>query len=351
MEDQAAFELGGAKEPLWKRLLPILLSLGIVVFIFGWLLPQYIDYDAVFRSIGKIELSEWALLLLVAVLRMIPEAWIYQAALPGLRFSRGLTTFFVTATLNNIPPGGLDLVARYQMARSWGISPIGASTATVATWFFVSFPRLVLPVIAVGLLTFRQIRDDTLDALALIGIVATVVLAVGVTLIMRSDRFVTGAGRLLTRLTDFVLGLFRKDVEINFEELAFKFRDEGLELVRQRWRYGFPAGMLAVFAQFLVLLVAVRAVGLEVDWIVVFGAFALVAIVQAIPIFNIPGIAEAVLITALSAALGGEGNDQIAAAVFVFRILTWLLPIPLGGIAFSRWRSWVKENPPEEVPA
>ena len=89
---------------------------------------------------------------------------------------------------------------------------------------------------------------------------------------------------------------------------------------------------------------AVNAVGLEVDWIVVFAAFAVVAVVQAIPIFNIPGIAEAVLITVLAAAVDG-GNDQIAAAVFVFRILTWLLPIPLGGIAFSRWRTWVKKNP------
>ena len=34
--------------------------------------------------------------------------------------------------------------------------------------------------------------------------------------------------------------------------------------------------------------------------------------------------------------------DQVAAAVFVYRILIWLLPIPFGGVAFTRWR--------EEVP-
>lgn len=333
--------LGGTKEPLWKRLLPIVGALVLVVFIFGWLLPQYVDYEAVFSSIRQVSGWEWVVLLLLAGVRLVPEAWIYQAALPGISFGRGLSQFLVTASLNNIPPGGLDLVARYQMSRSWGVSPTGASTATIATWFFISFPRLVLPVIAVGLLTLRRIRDDTLDLLATIGIVATVVLTVVLVIAVRSDRFVPAVGRLISKLADYVLGLFRKDTTVNFEEMAVKFRDEGLELVRRRWAIGFPAGILAQFAQFLVLLVAVRAVGLDdVDWIVVFAAFAVVAIVGAIPIFNIPGIAEAVLIGILGYAVGGGSGDEVAAAVFVFRILTWLLPIPLGGMAYSRWRTW-----------
>ena len=342
MVETTSGELGGTKEPLWKRFLPIVISLGLVVFMFGWVLPQYIDYEAVSRSIGEITFSEWLLLVALAALRFLPEAWMYRAALPGISLGRGLSTFLVTASLNNIPPGGLDLVARYQMARSWGVSATGASTATLATWFFVSFPRLVLPVIAVALLTLRRIRNETLDMLALIGIAVTLVLIVVVVLVMRSNRFVTWAGRMLSRLADFALGLFRKETNINFEDMAIRFRDEGLELVRRRWAHGFPAGLLAQFAQFLVLLAAVYAVGLEVDWVIVFGAFAVVAIVQAIPIFNIPGIAEVVLITTLSAAVGNGANDQVAAAVFVFRILTWLVPIPLGGVAFSRWRSSVE---------
>lgn len=347
MTETSPGDLGGSKEALWKRLLPIVLSLALVVFIFGWLLPQYIDYDAVFRAIGKVRFGEWMLLVLFAAIRLIPEAWIYQAALPGIGFRRGLTTFLVTASLNNIPPGGLDLVARYQMARSWGVSPTGASTATVATWFYVSFPRLMLPVIAVGLLTLDYIRDETMDQLALIGILVTVVLTVLVVLAVRSERFISWAGGSISKLADFALGLFRKQSEINFDEMAIRFRDEGLELVRRRWGYGFPAGILAQFAQFAILLLAVRAVDLEVGWIAVFAAFAAVAIIQAIPIFNIPGIAEAVLIIAIGATVEG-GNDQIAAAVFVFRILTWLVPIPLGGVAFSRWRTWAKTQPAEQ---
>ena len=350
MPDREPDPVGGIKEPLWKRSLPILGSLVLVGFIFGWLLPQYIDYEAVFRSIQTIEMSEWAVLLAFAGLRILPESWIYLAALPGITQRRAVEQFLVTASLNNVPPGGLDLIVRYQMARSWGISPTGASTATVATWFFVTFPRFVLPVIATGLLTIRHIRDDSMDLLAIIGIVATVLLSVLFIVAVRSESFVLAVGRLISRLADFILGLFRKDSDINFESMAVKFRDEGLELVRRRWGIGFPAGLLAQFAQFLVLLLAVRFVGLDsVDWIVVFAAFAVVAIVGAIPIFNIPGIAEAVLIGILGAAVGGGATDEVAAAVFVFRILTWLLPIPLGGIAYSRWRTWASSHPSGEA--
>ncbi|MGI9528382.1 MAG: hypothetical protein ACR2NG_01620, partial [Acidimicrobiia bacterium] len=65
--------------------------------------------------------------------------------------------------------------------------------------------------------------------------------------------------------------------------------------------------------------------------------FAAVMALTVIPIFNLPGLVEVFLIAVLTAAAGTEYSDEIAAAVFTFRILTWLLPIPFGGFAFNRW--------------
>lgn len=65
------------------------------------------------------------------------------------------------------------------------------------------------------------------------------------------------------------------------------------------------------------------------------------ALEATIPIFNIPGIAEATYISIFSGVVGAESADAVAAAVFVFRILTWLAPIPFGRIAFTRWRDQV----------
>ena len=332
------------KEPLWKRSLPVLGSLLIVVFIFGWVLPQFIDYDAVFRAIGKISAWEWVILLLAAAIRFIPEGLVFRAALPGLGWKQGASQFAVTQALNNIPPGGLDLIARFQMSRSWGLSAGAATTATIGTWFFGSLPRLVMPAFAVVFLAAERLRDDTLDTLALIGFSVVLVLTIAVLLMVRREGFAVWIGRTLGRVANFTAGLFRKELDLDFEALALEFRDETLVLVRNRWKLGFSAGLVAQFALFVVLLLAVWFVGLEVSWTVVFAAFAIVAILGAIPIFNIPGIAEAVYITILGLAVGGQNPDEVAAAVFVFRILTWLLPIPVGGLVFSRWRTWVKQE-------
>ena len=68
-----------------------------------------------------------------------------------------------------------------------------------------------------------------------------------------------------------------------------------------------------------------------------------------IPIFNAPGISEAILIATFNTAAGGGATDEVAAAVFVFRILTWLLPIPFGGFAFTRWRDKVRASGKNEI--
>jgi len=48
------------------------------------------------------------------------------------------------------------------------------------------------------------------------------------------------------------------------------------------------------------------------------------------------GVVEALLIGGLVAA-GGE-HAEVAAAVLLFRVLTWLLPVPIGGLTYLAWR-------------
>ena len=132
---------GSEKQPLWKRALPIVIGLGIVIFLFGFVLPQFIDYEAVFRSIGEIAWWEWAILLVLAGIRFIPEGWIYIAAQPGLNTSQGTQLFLVAETLSNVPPGGLDLISRFQMTRSWGFSPASSTSARSVRWPWSSPPR------------------------------------------------------------------------------------------------------------------------------------------------------------------------------------------------------------------
>lgn len=340
------------KQPLWKRLLPIVLGLGIVIFLFGWVLPQFIDYDAVFRAIGNISWWEWAALIIIAALRFIPEGWLYIAAQPGLSTSQGMQLFLVAETLSNVPPGGLDLISRFQMTRSWGFSAASSTSATIASWVFSSLSKIVLPIAAVALLAFDRIQDDELDALALLSIIVVIVGAVGIGLVLRSPNLATRVGDMLGTVVGWIAGIFRKSVATDFRQLVHEFRDQASDVLKSRTHLGLLTGLAARLASFAVLIVAVRAVGIpadEVSWTIIFAAFSVVMAITVIPIFNLPGITELILISTLSRYAGDGFSDQIAAAVFVYRILTWLLPIPFGGIAFTRWRDRVRRSGDQEL--
>lgn len=340
------------KQPLWKRLLPLAFGIGVMLFLFLWVLPQFIDYDAVFRAIGNISAAAWIGLLVLSAIRFIPEGWIYVAAQPGLSTGQGLQLFLVAETLSNVPPGGLDLISRFQMTRSWGFDPASSTSATIASWVFASLSKIVLPIIAVGLLAIYEIREEGLDTLAAIALVVVVLGAGGVALVLRSPKLATWVGDLLGRVVRWTAGLFRREVKTDFRGLVHEFREQASEVLSTRTHWGFLAGMAARLTAFAVLLLAVRAVGVgadEVAWPVVFAAFSFVMAITVIPIFNLPGITEVVLISTLSRYAGEGFSDEIAAAVFAYRLLTWLLPIPFGGFAFNRWRDSVRKAGNEDL--
>ncbi len=332
-----------------SKWIPLLVTVGLILFIFGVVLPQFIDYDAVFRAIGNIEAISWLLLAILGVLQFIPDSWVLQSSLPGLKLKQGLTVATVTGAVANVPPGGLDLVVRYHMTRGWGFSPQAATASTMITWLYATASKLFMPVLAVLFLSLNRIQDDDLDFLAVLGLL---IVAGGTVLIffgLRSTRFVSALGRAMTRFVHFLGRFFRRDWTVDLEEGLLHFRDQTADVIRARWHVGMLAGLAGQFMFFLIMLTAVRSVGLDSDAIstaVVFATVAAVAAITTIPIFNAPGLNEALYISILSLATGQGSADQIAAAVFVFRLITWLLPIPVGGVSYTRWKERTTHDQP-----
>lgn len=80
----------------------------------------------------------------------------------------------------------------------------------------------------------------------------------------------------------------------------------------------------------------------EVGWAQLLAVFAFARLLTAIPITpGGLGVIELALITSLNAA-GGD-HEQVVGAVLIFRVLTYVLPIPFGLTTYAFWRrsrSW-----------
>jgi uncharacterized membrane protein YbhN (UPF0104 family) len=95
----------------------------------------------------------------------------------------------------------------------------------------------------------------------------------------------------------------------------------------------------AKLAWFLVLEVALWAVGITPDELppaVVLAAMAVVTIISLIPITpGAVGVSEVAYIGLLSAVAGEGATGQITAAITLFRIAQWLAPIVIGWILLA----------------
>jgi uncharacterized protein (TIRG00374 family) len=129
-----------------------------------------------------------------------------------------------------------------------------------------------------------------------------------------------------------------------WELATVKFRSRTVDLVEHRWIAITATSLISHLSLYLVLLVALRDVGVsdaEVGWAEVLAVFAFARLATAIPLTpGGLGFVEGVLAIGLVGA-GGD-PDQVAAAVLVYRALTWALPILVGVGCYGWWRrrSW-----------
>src|SRR4029453_9749810 len=137
----------------------------------------------------------------------------------------------------------------------------------------------------------------------------------------------------------------------DWEREAVAFRAQAITLRGQRWHWVTLTTLASHLSLFLVLLLALRHVGVseaEVSWVEALAAFALVRLLSAFP--TPPGgLGVVELGLAGGLILAGGDEAQVVAAVLVFRLLTFVLPIPIGALTWWLWRrgAWYPLSVPE----
>jgi uncharacterized protein (TIRG00374 family) len=320
------------------------LTLGaLALVIFGWLLPKFIDYGQVWQALKGLEWWQFVVLVVLGLARIPTEAMVYRALLPALRLSDAMRTWLMVTGGSTFLPPPADSAAFYALTRSYGIARAPAATASFLTFLYPTVGRLVLPVLVVVPFVVFAVADD--ETLPVFLITLTVAVALGTLgwIAIRSEHGARRLGDMSARLVNWGLARLRRRPVASFAPALARFREDAISIVRRNWR----AAALSVAANFsiifAILLLALRFVGLsdeQLPWIEVLAAFALSQWAQTV----IPlspgglGIADAVLLGCLSTVAPGNAS-AITAALVVWRIFSWALPIPIGLIAIQRWQA------------
>ena len=320
-------------------------SIGVVALIFGFLFPKMADYGEVWSTISAMTLLEVGTLVAIAVWNAVSYWPMLTAAQPGLRTREAaVANLASTAVANTLPGGGaIGVGVTLTMQRSWGI-PVGeTAVATVVTGLWNNFVKLGLPVIALGLVALQGSRGTGSTVAAGAGLGVLIGAIVVFALLLRSDRLARRVGRCAGAVATLVRRLLRRPPVVGWDDRASTWRTEIVELVGRRWRRITLAALVSHLSLFAVLLLALRHVGVsqdEVSWQAVLAAFAFVRLLSAIPLTpGGLGVVELGLTAALGSGLPDTTRNQVAAAVLLYRALTWLVPIPLGIGCWILWRS------------
>ena len=326
----------------FRRAQRVVAAIGVAVAVFGFALPRFASAADVRHALGHVGWRGAALLILVAGWNIVTYWLVWMAAVPRLGWRRAtLVTHAPTAIANTVPAGSYVAVAlTYSMLRSWGLQQSQATLATVITGVWNNFAKLGLPVVAVAVLAMTGDVDAPRVATAALGL-SLLVAAIGVfAAAMRSDTAASRVARVATKTAGPVLRLMRRPAPKGWDTELRRFRVRASTLLAARWHLLTAATVVGHLSLFLVLLVSLRAAGVasgEVAFSEALAVFAFGRLATALPFSpGGLGVVELTLTTALVAA-GGD-RAAVVAAVLVYRALTYLVQIPLGGLAYFGWR-------------
>jgi putative heme transporter len=339
--------------PAVRKALQIVVSLVLLVAIFWYVFQQVADISVVWAALQTLTWREVGALLVVTGFNLFTYWIVVVTATPGLTYPQAaVLTQSTTAVANSVPAGGAIAVGlTYTILSSWGFSKARATVSIVVTGIWNNWLKLATPVVALALLAMQGERGGGQLLAALLAVGGLIAAIVIFALILRSEQFAARVGVVTSRWATALLRLVRRPPALGWDLAVVKFRNRVIGLVRHRWIRLTAATILSHAALFLVLVACLRVMGVsdeEVSWAEVLAVFAFARLLTAIPLTpGGVGVVELALITGLTRA-GGDAA-QVVAAVLLFRLLTYVLPILLGTVTYVVWRrkrSWWTDSAP-----
>jgi putative heme transporter len=287
-----------------RRVLAGIVSVVIVAGVFGFALPQIASYHEAWQDLTGMT-GPWLLAVAAAAVASPVTSWLaFAAVLPQVRLREAAAVSLSSSAVANTVPGGgaVSLGVSWRMLAGWGVTTPQFVRCTLVSGLWNVFARLGLPAAALIVMAAGGGPAAGIPPVAAYcGGAVLLVTVAGFRALLRSPRAATVTARVLQ-----------------------------------------ACATAAQLTPWLVLLACLRASGLgqgQVSWQLSLAAFALARLLTVLPITpGGLGLVELGLAGPLAAGLGVEGAAKAAAAILLFRAVTYLPSLPLGALAYAWWR-------------
>ena len=317
----------------WGRLI----FLGVTLLCFYVFAPSLAEVFEAWDRLGEVHP-----LALIAVLAAEGLSflcvWILQrVALQSTEWFSIATTQLAGNAFNRITPGGgsTGTALQVRMLKDAGFKTSTAATALTVQSIMVSGAVLAMPLVCIPLVLFAglDVPGDLADGAWIGAGVFVVLLAIGA-LFFGSRAAACGLGGAIEKIGN---AFPRKTPLTGLGEKLLKERDEVRNRLGARWPTAVVASVGRWAFEYFALLITLYAISADPNpWLVLL-AFVFASVLSMIP-FTPGGLGfvEAGLTGAL--ALAGINAGEAVLGTLVFRLVTFWIPIPVGGLAALAFR-------------
>jgi uncharacterized membrane protein YbhN (UPF0104 family) len=313
---------------------------GVLVVVFGIILPRFVDYSEVRAALALLTFPQFALMTALGAIAWFVCGLLFVAVIPGLSPKRGNAAYLILSGMGaSLPFGPWNMGVVWVVLRGWGVGTQAATTGILLYGAIGTLGRFALPLLAFILIFLTGGLNGEHGGALIIALISTVIffIVTGVMVaVVQSDRAAGWVGRTVDRYVSQLLGRLQRPEHPDVEGGIRRFRDGLGEIVHKRGLLGLLVNILAQVPWCIAFIVALRLTGVPADVLAppeVVAVFALTSVITVIPIApGGAGVPELLYIAGLST-LAGPGYDAaITAGVFLFRLYVWFLPIPLARI-------------------
>ncbi len=312
---------------------------GFMLFVFGVLLPRYVDYAEVIASLQALTPQQFAVVTGLAFIAWVLSGSVQAALLPGLGLRHSTVSWLCGQGVSNVIPGPVDLAVRYILYRQWGHAPEPSSLSIVLAGVFDQLAGLSMPVVALLVLAAEGQAAAGLVGVAILGLVIVVAIFIVGYAILRSEKLAYRVGVLSERVIVWFFHLLRRPTPTGIPERTLAVRLDVKDLLLSRGLLAYISDLSGRAFYGVVFIACLRETGVSAD---VLSAGAILAIYAAVGILLILPIApggagtpQVLYIAGLGAIAGDEWNVEVSAGVFLFFVVQWVMPTIIGWVALA----------------
>ncbi|MGI9557929.1 MAG: lysylphosphatidylglycerol synthase transmembrane domain-containing protein [Solirubrobacterales bacterium] len=346
--DATASEASG-KRRLRKRDLirrgALLLITGVALYI---LAPGLIEVFSSWERVREMQ-PGWLALAVLLELASFACLWILQKlAIRARRIVPVITSQLAGNAFGRIVPGGGAAAAAFQfgMLRRAGVPSGNIATGLTAVHLLTFGTLLALPILAIPAVLNATNVDDSLVRGVWIALGALVVLFAVGALFLATDGPLRWVGRVVQKVRNWIMR--RREAMSGLPDRLIDERNLIRTTIGDRWwealltsigRWGFDFG---------VLLAVIAALGASPSASLVLLAYVVANLAGMIPITpGGLGFVEAGLTSTL--VLAGVSAGDAVVITFGYRLISFWLPLPFGGLAMLLHKRFIGDLPPAEV--